>query len=71
MLPSQHRFVFVNVCANAPTHKQADASAEAGAQPEAAVVVGHCCESGDLLSCAPGDPEVLQTRTMLQVPHVC
>ena len=26
------------------------------------VVVGHCCESGDLFTCAPGDPEVLQER---------
>jgi len=33
---------------------------------EAAVVVGHCCESGDLLSCAPGDPETLAARTMLK-----
>lgn len=24
------------------------------------VVVGHCCESGDLFSCAPGQPEVLR-----------
>lgn len=24
------------------------------------VVVGHCCESGDLFSCQPGDPEALQ-----------
>lgn len=28
------------------------------------VVVGHCCESGDLFSCAPGDPEALQERTL-------
>lgn len=21
------------------------------------IIVGHCCESGDLFSCAPGDPE--------------
>lgn len=34
--------------------------------PETAkyVVVGHCCESGDLFSCAPGDPEVLKERTL-------
>lgn len=30
------------------------------------VVVGHCCESGDLFSCAPGDPEVLQERPLVQ-----
>lgn len=37
------------------------------AQPERRkhyVVVGHCCESGDLLSCAPGEPETLQPREM-------
>jgi diaminopimelate decarboxylase len=26
------------------------------------VVVGHCCESGDLFSCKPGDPEALDVR---------
>lgn len=26
------------------------------------VIVGHCCESGDLISCAPGEPETLATR---------
>lgn len=25
------------------------------------VVVGHCCESGDLFSCEPGEPEALRT----------
>ena len=25
------------------------------------VVVGHCCESGDILTPAPGDPELLAT----------
>ena len=24
------------------------------------VVVGHCCESGDLFSCQPGEPEALR-----------
>jgi diaminopimelate decarboxylase len=28
------------------------------------VVVGHCCESGDLFSCKPGAPEELDTRTL-------
>ncbi|MCC5841602.1 MAG: diaminopimelate decarboxylase [Opitutales bacterium] len=28
------------------------------------VVVGHCCESGDILTPAPGDPELLQPRTL-------
>jgi len=28
------------------------------------VVVGHCCESGDILTPAPGDPELLATRTL-------
>jgi diaminopimelate decarboxylase len=30
------------------------------------VVVGHCCESGDLFSCVPGDPESLQERTLAE-----
>jgi len=28
------------------------------------VIVGHCCESGDLLTPAPGDPEALSPRTL-------
>jgi diaminopimelate decarboxylase len=28
------------------------------------VVVGHCCESGDLFSCAPGEPETLKERSL-------
>jgi len=28
------------------------------------VVVGHCCESGDILTPAPGDPELLSTRAL-------
>lgn len=30
------------------------------------LVVGHCCESGDVLTPAPGDPEALRTRTLLE-----
>jgi diaminopimelate decarboxylase len=29
-----------------------------------AIVVGHCCESGDILTPAPGDPEALSTRDL-------
>ena len=31
------------------------------------VIVGHCCESGDLFSCAPGDPESLDERALPKV----
>ena len=31
------------------------------------VVVGHCCESGDILTPAPGDPELLATRSFSDV----
>ncbi len=30
------------------------------------VVVGHCCESGDVLTPAPGNPEELKTRKLLE-----
>jgi diaminopimelate decarboxylase len=30
------------------------------------LVVGHCCESGDVLTPAPGDPEGLQTRSLAE-----
>jgi diaminopimelate decarboxylase len=33
------------------------------------LVAGHCCESGDVLTPAPGDPEALQVRTLLE-PHI-
>ena len=29
------------------------------------VVVGHCCESGDLLSPAPGEPETISERELV------
>jgi diaminopimelate decarboxylase len=28
------------------------------------MIAGHCCESGDILTPAPGDPELLSTRTL-------
>ena len=30
------------------------------------IVVGHCCESGDILTPAPGDPEALSPRTLVE-----
>lgn len=30
------------------------------------IVVGHCCESGDILTPAPGDPEALSPRTLCE-----
>ena len=38
-----------------------------GEETQNYVVVGHCCESGDLFSCAPGDPEALQERLLKKV----
>jgi diaminopimelate decarboxylase len=35
-------------------------------QPTPYIVVGHCCESGDLLTPAPGNPEALAPRIMQQ-----
>lgn len=34
------------------------------AETEKYVVVGHCCESGDLVSCAPGEAETLAAREL-------
>lgn len=31
------------------------------------VAVGHCCESGDLFTCAPGEPDVLAPQVMNRV----
>ncbi len=39
--------------------------AEAGERGRAEyIIVGHCCESGDILTPAPGDPEDLQPRAL-------
>ncbi len=48
-------------------------------QPEAAtatqdyMIAGHCCESGDILTPAPGDPELLATRELpvTQIGDLC
>jgi len=37
---------------------------EAGTIETDYVVAGHCCESGDILTTAPGDPECLSPRRM-------
>ncbi len=35
-------------------------------EPQAYVVVGHCCESGDILTPAPGEPETLAPRPLIR-----
>jgi diaminopimelate decarboxylase len=35
-------------------------------QTEDVIIVGHCCESGDILTPAPGDPEALKPRKVHQ-----
>jgi len=37
---------------------------DVGSETESVVVVGHCCESGDLMTPAPGQPEALAERVM-------
>jgi diaminopimelate decarboxylase len=37
-------------------------SADVGDESESFVVVGHCCESGDLMTPLPGEPESLGER---------
>lgn len=39
-------------------------SADVGSETESVVVVGHCCESGDLMTPAPGEPEELSERKL-------
>eukprot|EP00587_Corethron_hystrix_P005105 CAMPEP_0113313082 /NCGR_PEP_ID=MMETSP0010_2-20120614/9645_1 /TAXON_ID=216773 ORGANISM="Corethron hystrix, Strain 308" /NCGR_SAMPLE_ID=MMETSP0010_2 /ASSEMBLY_ACC=CAM_ASM_000155 /LENGTH=491 /DNA_ID=CAMNT_0000169017 /DNA_START=34 /DNA_END=1509 /DNA_ORIENTATION=+ /assembly_acc=CAM_ASM_000155 len=39
-------------------------SEDIGGEEEDVVVVGHCCESGDLMTPAPGEPEELGERTL-------
>lgn len=38
--------------------------ADVGSETESVVVVGHCCESGDLMTPAPGEPEQLGERAL-------
>ena len=42
---------------------------EEGAPEGSFIVVGHCCESGDLFSCAPGEPEVYTENTLIVSNH--
>ncbi|EJK75864.1 hypothetical protein THAOC_02398, partial [Thalassiosira oceanica] len=37
---------------------------DVGASAESVVVVGHCCESGDLMTPKPGEPEALEERSL-------
>lgn len=47
--------------------------AEPAAQTRAYTISGHCCESGDILTPAPGDPELLATRELpiTQIGDLC
>lgn len=38
--------------------------ADVGSEEESVVVVGHCCESGDLMTPKPGEPEALAERLL-------
>lgn len=55
--------------AQANANSKAAQSSAAAAATEAYTVVGHCCESGDVITVAPNDPETLLPRT-LQRPQV-
>lgn len=39
-------------------------TSDVGAETESVVVVGHCCESGDLMTPQPGEPEALGERLL-------
>lgn len=39
-------------------------SSDVGSESESVVVVGHCCESGDLMTPEPGEPEELGERAL-------
>jgi len=39
-------------------------SGDVGTSTESVVVVGHCCESGDLMTPKPGEPEALEERIL-------
>lgn len=41
-------------------------AADVGEESEDVVVVGHCCESGDLMTPKPGEPEDLEARTLMK-----
>ena len=43
---------------------KATSDADATSNMEPVVVVGHCCESGDLLTCAPDEPETIDERVL-------
>lgn len=47
--------------------------AEPSNQAKDYMIAGHCCESGDILTPAPGDPELLSTRNLptTQIGDLC
>lgn len=47
--------------------------AEPSGEAKDYMIVGHCCESGDILTPAPGDPELLSTRKLpaAQIGDLC
>jgi len=47
-----------------PIHLLCEQGQEKFREQHEQVIVGHCCESGDLLTPAPGDPEALSPRTL-------
>ena len=54
-------------------HPIAILQAEAATEAKDYMVAGHCCESGDILTPAPGDPELLSTRKLpvTQIGDLC
>jgi len=54
---SQHPVILV------PAAETAAAADDAGVQ-SSYIAVGHCCESGDLVTPAPDEPETLMRRTL-------
>merc|ERR1712224_1101344 len=46
--------------------KSDDPRSTEGAATKEYVVVGHCCESGDLLTPAVGEPEVIAPRSLVE-----
>lgn len=47
--------------------------AEPASESREYMIAGHCCESGDILTPAPGDPELLSTRSLpvTQIGDLC
>lgn len=62
---AQHPVVHLGKSCNSSKSSDVCSNNNGSSSDDAYIVVGHCCESGDLFTCAPGEPETLLSRSLI------